>query len=136
MAFSIRRLMPRDRARWRELFQAYIDFYNDTVKNQGTDSAAGGFSMSYYLSTDTTYEVGTDLALVSEIDRISPCSRTRTSSLSKNASHNVNGTICHKPTSAVNGVNYYVLVVDDNFNTVIESNENNNVKATAGTIKW
>ena len=31
MAFSIRRLMPRDRARWRELFQAYIDFYNDTV---------------------------------------------------------------------------------------------------------
>jgi hypothetical protein len=106
----------------------------DTVKNQGSQSA-GKFTIRYYLSTNTTYESGTDKALASSSNGTGVCERT-VNALNAGKSSSVSNKTCYKPTGAVNGVNYYVLVVDDAQNQVVEYNESNNVRATAGTIRW
>lgn len=106
---------------------------SDTVTNQGSQSA-GRFAIGYYLSTNTTYEGG-DLALVATTNGSTPCQRTR-NSLAASASHSVSGKNCHKPADAQNGVDYYVLVVDDGAYAITEYNESNNVRATFGTIRW
>jgi len=49
------------------------------------------------------------------------CTRNVTSL--KAGSTNSGGATCYKPTAAKNGVNYYVLVVDDAGNVIAESNE-------------
>ncbi len=107
---------------------------SDTVKNQGIISA-GSFTIKYYLSTNTTYEPGTDIALVSSSNGTGTCSRT-VSSLPPGGSNSISSKTCYKPRGAVSGVNYYVIVVDDTGNTVIESDETNNTGATSGTIQW
>lgn len=111
---------------------------NDTVKNQGSQSA-GGFTIRYYLSTNTTYEAGTDIPLATAANGSTACNRTR-NSLNAGASHASTGKICYIPAGAVNGVNYYVLVVDDWGTTfpggsVVEYNETNNVMV-GGTVQW
>jgi len=107
---------------------------SETVKNQGS-SRAGSFTIRYYLSTDTTYQSGTDIALAGNSNRTGICSRT-VSSLNAGSSRSVSNKACYKPGGAVNGVNYYVIVVDDTGNTVSENNETNNSKPTSGTIRW
>ncbi len=107
---------------------------SETVKNQGSKSA-GSFTITYYLSTNTTYESGTDIVLASSSRGTGTCSRP-VNSLAPMASNSISNWPCYKPIGAVKGVNYYVLVRDDSGNTVSESNENNNVMATSGTISW
>jgi hypothetical protein len=51
-------------------------------------------------------------------------------------SSNTGKATCYKPTAAMPGVNYYVLVVDDAGNVVGEYNEANNSRATGSTIRW
>jgi uncharacterized repeat protein (TIGR01451 family) len=108
-------------------------YVSDTVQNQG-DGAAGSFTVAYYLSTNTTFEAGTDIPLASNSGGSGACSRTL-ASLTVGSSNSAN-TTCYKPTGAVKGVQYYVLVVDDSGNQVTESNEANNVRATSGRIRW
>ena len=107
---------------------------SDTVKNQGNQNA-GGFAIRYYLSTNTTYEPGTDVALASSSNGTGTCNRTL-SSLNAGKTSSVSNKTCYKPNGASNGVNYYVLVVDDARNQVVEYDEGNNVRATVGTIRW
>lgn len=109
-------------------------YVSDTVKNQGS-STASAFTVSYYLSTNTTYDAGTDLALVTTSTGTTPCTRI-ISSLAIGATSSVSNKLCYRPSSAKTSVNYYVLTVDDATRQVIESNETNNVKATTGTLKW
>ncbi|HWR90391.1 MAG TPA: CARDB domain-containing protein, partial [Dissulfurispiraceae bacterium] len=63
------------------------------------------------------------------------CYRT-VNSLSAGSSSSVSNKTCYKPSGAVNGVNYYIIVVDDTGLTVSEYVETNNSKATSGTISW
>ena len=107
---------------------------SDTVKNQGSTNA-GSFTIRYYISTNTTYESGTDKALATTANGSTPCNRAP-SSLAAGASSPSTGKICHKPAGAQNGVAYYVLVYDDSANTQVEYNESNNVKAATNTIQW
>lgn len=96
---------------------------NDSVINQGA-TAAGVFDISFYLSTNKTYEA-TDTYI---------CSRNVTS-LAAGVSNPTTGTVkttCPIPAVA-NGA-YYVLTVDDSGNTVIESSETNNTRATSATL--
>jgi len=109
---------------------------SDTVQNQGSKSA-GGFTITYYLSTNTIYESGTDIALADSANGTGTCSRTVTS-LAPWASNPISNKTwtCYKPSGVVKGVKYFVLVVDDTGNTVSESSETNNTKPTSGTISW
>jgi subtilase family serine protease len=107
---------------------------SETVKNQGS-SKAGSFTIRYYLSTDTTYQSGTDIALAGSSNGTGICGRT-VSSLNAGSSRSVSNQPCYKPGGAVNGMNYYVIVVDDAGNTVSENNETNNTRPTGGTIRW
>ena len=43
---------------------------------------------------------------------------------------------CYKPSNAMAGVPYYVLVIDDANNTVSEYNEANNVGVNTTTLRW
>ena len=108
---------------------------SDTVKNQGSSNSSGSFTIRYYLSTDTTYQSGTDIALARSSDGTGTCYRT-VNSLSAGSNSSVSNKTCYKPGGAVNGVNYYVIVVDDTGNTVSEYNESNNSRPTTGTINW
>lgn len=107
---------------------------SETVKNQGNRDA-GGFTIRYYLSTDATYQAGTDLALATKANGTTPCNRTR-SAQNVNTTSSVSSKACYKPAGAQNGVNYYVLVVDDVLGQVTEYDESNNTRATGGTISW
>ena len=105
----------------------------ETVKNQGSTSA-GSFTVTYYLSLNTTYEP-TDIPLASNSNGTGTCTRT-VSSLNANKSSSISNKTCYKPSDAGFGDSYYVLVRDDSANTVVEYNEANNVKSTATTIRW
>ncbi len=97
---------------------------NDAVKNQGNVDT-GTFAVSFYLSADTLYQVGTDTLI---------CSRT-VASLAAGASDPATGsttTTCPVPPIAPGF--YYVLVVDDSGNAVVESTETNNVKASTSKL--
>lgn len=97
---------------------------NDSVNNQGT-GAAGAFAISYYLSSDTSYQAGTDTLI---------CSRSVTN-LVAGASNPASGTTqttCAIPPVAAGP--YYVLAVDDSGGVITESVESNNVLATTGTL--
>jgi len=107
---------------------------SDTVKNQGNGNA-GTFTVAYYLSTNTTYEPGTDIPLASSSGGSGVCTRTVTS-ISAGLTSSVSNKTCYKPSGAVTGTRYYVLVVDDATNQVIESNETNNVRAASGQVWW
>lgn len=107
---------------------------SETVKNQGNQNA-GKFVIQYYLSTDSTYQSSTDIALVSSQGGKTACSRSL-SALNAGLSSTVTGKTCYKPNGAVTGVTYNVLVVDDRGSAVIEYNENNNVGVAVGTVKW
>ncbi|MCK9419797.1 MAG: hypothetical protein M0R70_10510 [Nitrospirae bacterium] len=106
---------------------------SETVNNQGS-SGTGSFTIRYYLSTDRTYGSG-DIALASASNGTGTCSRT-VSSLSAGSSSSTSNKTCYKPSGAVTGESYYVLVVDDADSTINEYNETNNVKATSGTLSW
>jgi uncharacterized repeat protein (TIGR01451 family) len=107
----------------------------DTVKNQGNGNA-GTFIVGYYLSTNTTYEPGTDIPLASSSGGSGACTRPVTS-LGAGLNSSISNKVCYKPTNAVTGTRYYVLVVDDAANNqVIESNESNNVRAASGQVWW
>jgi hypothetical protein len=110
-------------------------YVSDTVTNQG-NGPAGAFSVSYYLSTDTTFESGTDLPLVTTSGGLTACTHSVTSLSPGAGSSSPAGMYCYKPGNTVSGRRYYVLAVDDVSNQVIESNEVNNVRATTGTVKW
>lgn len=107
---------------------------SDTVKNQGTASSPS-FYVRYYLSTDTTYESGVDIALARYLNGTGICERMP-SSLSNGVTSSVSNKPCYRPTGAADSVEYYVLVVNDATGARLESNESNNVLSTAGTIKW
>ena len=94
------------------------------LKNQGTQ-AAGGFIIRYYLSSDSLYQ-STDAVL---------CRRSL-SSLGAGVSSPATGvttTACTIPSGLAVGA-YRVLVRLDSGLTVLETNETNNVKATAVTV--
>jgi hypothetical protein len=97
----------------------------DTVKNQGNQSA-GSFRISFYLSTDTEYQSGTDIFL---------CYRT-VSSLAAGASNNRQNGNCQRPAGASFGVPYHVIAIDDSLGQIAEANETNNNRATTGTVQW
>ena len=107
---------------------------SDTVKNQGNGNA-GTFTVAYYLSTNTTYEPGTDIPLASSSGGSGACTRPVTS-LGAGLSSSISNKTCYKPTGAVTGTRYYVLVVDDSANQLVESNETNNVRAASGQVWW
>ena len=107
----------------------------DTVTNQG-NGTAGAFSVSYYLSTNTTFEPGTDLPLVTASGGATACTRGVTSLSPGAGSSSPSGMYCYRPGNTVSGRRYYVLAVEDANNQVIESNEGNNIRATMGTVKW
>jgi uncharacterized repeat protein (TIGR01451 family) len=109
-------------------------YVSDTVQNQG-DGTAGPFTVAYYLSINSTFEAGTDIALASSSSGSGTCMRSVTS-LVPGVTSSVTNKVCYKPTGAVKGTQYYVLAVDDSANQVAESNETNNVRATAVRIKW
>ena len=95
------------------------------MKNQGT-TAAGVFDIGFYLSTNTTYEPGTDIFI---------CKRSVTSlaaGVSSPATDTAKSTCATPP---VPSGAYYVLAVDDSTKSVVEYDETNNTRATAGTIK-
>ena len=106
---------------------------SETAKNQGGKSA-GTFTVSYYLSTNTTYEASSDIALASRLNGTGTCNRSI--SLGANATSSVSNKTCYKPATAVAGTSYYVLVVDDATNAVVEYNEANNILSTSRTINW
>lgn len=107
---------------------------SDTVQNQG-DGAAGSLTVAYYLSTNTAYEPGTDIALASNSSGSGACTRAVITLVAGDTS-SVANMICYKPTGAVKGTRYYVLVVDDSGNQVTESNEANNVRASGDQVWW
>jgi uncharacterized repeat protein (TIGR01451 family) len=97
----------------------------DRVKNQGS-APADEFTISFYLSSDTSYQDSSDYFI---------CSRS-VNSLGvgiQNPTSGTTTTACSIPASAPAGT-YYVIVIDDAANSVMESNENNNTRATIGTI--
>jgi subtilase family serine protease len=97
----------------------------DSVKNKGT-ADAGGFTISFYFSTDTVYQAGTDTFI---------CSRS-VGGLAAGASDPSSGTIittCMVPATVPAGI-YRVIVVDDSGGVIAEASEANNAKATATTI--
>jgi subtilase family serine protease len=107
----------------------------ETAKNQGNRNISGvTVTMRYYLSTDMAYGTG-DIALASSSNGTGTCNRTFTT-LNAGASSSTSKKTCYKPTGTTAGINYYVIVVDDALNTVVESAEGNNGRATTGTIKW
>jgi len=107
---------------------------SETVKNQG-NSRAGAFKIRYYLSTNATYEPASDIALAGKSNGSGICERAL-NSLNAGTSSSVSGKICYKPAGALNGVDYYVLVVDDAASAVSEYIEINNVMVTPGTMRW
>lgn len=96
----------------------------DAVQNRGALNAAA-FTVSFYLSTDATFQTTDPLV----------CSRS-VSPLSAGAAHPATGTIatpCPVPAgTAVGG--YFIIAVDDSGKVIPESNEGNNVKPTATPI--
>lgn len=108
-------------------------FISDTVKNQGS-GPAGPFTISYYLSKDTTYDPGTDLPLLSSAGT-SACVRT-VNSLEPGASSSVSDLQCSAPSTVVTGQRYYVLAVADSGQQVAETNESNNVAAATTLVWW
>ena len=106
----------------------------DTVKNQGNSNIIKAFTVAYYLSTDTVYEPGQEIALASSSNGSGVCTRNVTS-LSTGALNSGNKS-CYKPAVAQKRTNYYVLVVDDSGNVITESNETNNVRSTTNTVRW
>jgi uncharacterized repeat protein (TIGR01451 family) len=107
----------------------------DTVQNQG-DGTAGAFSVAYYLSTDITYESGTDIPLAAVSGGSGVCTRS-IASLGAGSANSVTDMTCYKPSSGTSsGTRYYVLAVDDVTNQVIESNETNNVRASGDQMWW
>lgn len=107
----------------------------DVVRNLSTSPSPSSFTVSYYLSTNTTYEPGVDIPLASSSDGTGTCSRT-VPELLGGARDSVFNKICYKPQGAVKRQQYYVLAVDDSGNTVSEANETNNVMATGNVISW
>lgn len=105
---------------------------SDTVRNQG-DTPASEFKIRYYLSTDTTFQAGSDIALASSSGGTRTCSREL--SLQGNSSHSANLT-CYLPRTAALGIDYYVLVVNDAENKIVEYNETNNTMAAKEKIRW
>ena len=85
---------------------------------------ASKFSSRVYI-TDTVKNQGTSNAGAFTVP-----------SLSIGATSSVSNKLCYKPATTKTGVSYYVLVVDDSTQQLIESNEVNNVKATTGTVRW
>ena len=104
----------------------------DTVRNQGNAPVTSPFSVAYYLSTDTVYQAGTDIAL--ESDQGGICTRNITS-LNAGSSSSGNKS-CYKPRAASKNVKYYVLVVDDSTSLIVESSEANNTRATSSAMRW
>jgi hypothetical protein len=109
-------------------------YVSDTVLNQG-NTAAGSFTVAYYLSTDAVFDPTTDITLASNPNGSGTCTRA-VPMLDVGATSSVTDLTCYRPSAMVEGVHYYVLGVIDSANQVIESNENNNVRATSGTIQW
>lgn len=107
---------------------------SDTVQNQGNGSA-GSFTVAYYLSTDTVYNPGTDIPLAGNSGGSGTCTRS-VASLGAGLSSSISNKDCYKPTSAVTGTRYYVLVVDDATQQVIESNEGNNIQSSSEQVWW
>ena len=98
----------------------------DQVKNQGTGTTAIGFSVGYYLSTDTEYSS----------NDIYVCNRV-VSTLAANAANPPTGTVstsCSFPATAVKGAQYYVIGMADYLKAVVEIDENNNNKSTTTQI--
>ncbi|RNI32031.1 T9SS C-terminal target domain-containing protein [Rufibacter immobilis] len=91
-----------------------------SIKNDGTVSASAS-TVSYYLSTNNTYEAG-DVSLGT--------STGGTLAASTSASNTATLTI---PATTAAG-NYFILFVADPTSAVTESNENNNLQAVALTV--
>jgi subtilase family serine protease len=108
-------------------------YVSDTVLNQG-NTAAGPFTVAYYLSTDAVFDPATDLALANSPNGSGTCTRA-VPALDAGATSSVTDLTCYRPSAMIEGVHYYVLGVIDSANQVVESNENNNVRATSGTIQ-
>jgi hypothetical protein len=108
-------------------------YVSDTVLNQG-NTAAGSFTVAYYLSTDSVFDSATDIALASSPNGSGTCTRAILA-LDAGTTSSVTNLTCYRPSAMIEGVHYYVLGVIDSANQVVESNETNNVRATSGTIQ-
>ncbi len=95
----------------------------NTFKNQGTAPTAGTFYGAFYLSADKTFDASTDHLLGK---------RARTTPLNAGSSSSATSSFA-VPASVPPG-DYYVLGVIDSTGTQAESDESNNVSASAGTL--
>jgi subtilase family serine protease len=93
----------------------------DTVQNQGDVSAAAS-TTRYYLSTDTAKD-GADKRLTGS--RSVPARAAGATST---------GTVSVTVPNTTTVGTYYLLACADDTNAVVESNENNNCKASATTV--
>jgi hypothetical protein len=109
-------------------------YVSDTVLNQG-NTAAGAFTVAYYLSTDTVFDPTTDRALANSSNGAGSCTRG-VPALDAGATSSVTNLTCYRPSAMVKGVQYYVLGVIDPSSQEIESSESNNVRTTTGTLQW
>jgi hypothetical protein len=109
-------------------------YVSDAVLNQG-NTAAGFFTVAYYLSTDAVFDPAMDLALANSSNGSGACTRP-VPALDAGATSSVTNLTCYRPSAMVKGVRYYVLGVIDSTSQVVESNENNNTGVTSGTIQW
>ncbi|MGE3540790.1 MAG: CARDB domain-containing protein [Candidatus Tectimicrobiota bacterium] len=95
----------------------------DTIHNQGT-TAAGTSSVRYYLSLDS---------LKSSTDRLVSGSHSVAAGLAPGASLPGSATVTIPSTTPLG--TYFLLACADATNTVLESNETNNCRATVGTVE-
>lgn len=93
---------------------------SDTEINSG-NQAAGSFTVSYYLSTDTVYGSGDTFLGTRNIAGLAGASATNTA------------TTTFAIPGGLSAGTYYVIAVSDSGNAVVESNEANNTLVTAGT---
>jgi hypothetical protein len=109
-------------------------YVSDAALNQG-NTPAGAFLVAYYLSTDTVFDPATDIPLAGSPNGSGACTRT-VPGLEAVATSSATDLTCYRPVAMTKGVPYHVLGIADSSNQVAESNENNNLKATDGTIQW
>jgi hypothetical protein len=109
-------------------------YVSDAALNRG-NTAAGPFTVAYYLSTDAVFDPATDFALADNPNGSGTCTRA-VPALGAGATSSVTNLTCYRPSTMVKGVQYYVLGVIDPSNQVVESSENNNVRASSGQVGW
>jgi uncharacterized repeat protein (TIGR01451 family) len=105
----------------------------DKAANYG-NTAAGSFAVRYYLSLNTTYDAA-DIPLISAAGGVHLCQRVITGLVSGGSSQGTDKP-CYRPAAAQSGVTYYLIAFVDPTNSVVESQEGNNRRVAAATVRW